>query len=232
MKKQSPPFVMITNQVLDSPAWRAMSHGARSLYLALRRRYSQNFKNNGRIFLSTRKAQKELGSGLSEIGRWYQELQYYGFIVMLKPGYLGVDGKVKAPQWRLTEVAYMRGTSSKGMEDMPTQDFLRWNGVPFSKHHPGGDHLKPKRAKRNPDPENRITAIQKTRSLVIQKTRSLKGTTDPEDRIIQRTGVIQKTGSDLVNHWGGAGGVCSEMEDDGEKDCGAASEAVKRRRLP
>lgn len=62
MKKKNPPFVMITNQVLDSPAWRAMSHGARSLYLALKRRYSHNFHNNGKIYLSTRMARKELGA--------------------------------------------------------------------------------------------------------------------------------------------------------------------------
>jgi hypothetical protein len=58
---------MITNQVLDSPAWRAMSHGARSLYLALRRRYSHNFHNNGKIYLSTRIAAAELGSGCDRV---------------------------------------------------------------------------------------------------------------------------------------------------------------------
>jgi hypothetical protein len=232
MNKKSPPFVMITNQVLDSPAWRAMSHGARSLYVALKRRYSQNFRNNGKIYLSTRIARKELGrSGLSEIGRWFQELQYYGFIVMMKPGYLGVNGKGKAPRWRLTEVGYMRGTSSKGMEDLPTQDFLRWKGVPFSKHRHRGDHLRPEQAERNPDPENRITSIQKTGSVVVQKTGSPKGTTDPENRIIQRARVIQKTGSDLVNHWGGVGGASSSSGDNDEKECETATHAANRRML-
>jgi len=230
-KHQYPPFVMVTNQVLDSPAWRAMSHGARSLYVALRRRYSQNYKNNGRIFLSTRVARKELGSGLSEIGRWFQELQHYGFIVMMEPGCLGACGKGKAPRWRLTEVAYMRGSSSKGMEDMPTQDFLKWDGTPFSKHHAAGDHLKPKRTKRNPDPENRISAIQTTGSPAIQKAGSAKGTTDPENRIIQPTRVIQKTESDLVNHWGAAGGMFSERQADGEKSLDVAQEAADRRGL-
>ena len=28
----------------------------------------------------------------------------------------------------------MRGTSSRGVEDMPTMDFLKWNGVRFSEH--------------------------------------------------------------------------------------------------
>ena len=34
------PFVPLILTTLDSPAWKAMSHGARSLYVALRRRYS------------------------------------------------------------------------------------------------------------------------------------------------------------------------------------------------
>jgi hypothetical protein len=133
MSKKNPPFVMITNQVLDSPAWRAMSLGARLLYIALKRRYWPNRKNNGKICLSFRRAQKELGSGTVQIARWFRELQYYGFIIKMIPGQLGVDGKGRAPGWRLTEVGYMRGTSSKGMEDMPTMDFLKWNGTPFSK---------------------------------------------------------------------------------------------------
>jgi hypothetical protein len=177
-KHDGPHFVMVTETVLDSPAWRAMSHGARSLYIALKRRYWQNRKNNGHIYLPQRKAAKELGSGTSQIGRWYHELQYYGFIVMMSPGCLGVDGKGRAPRWLLTEVAYMRGTSSKGMEDMPTMDFMKWNGVRFSRHEPGGDRAKPKQ---NPVPENGNGAYQKTGTLTIQKTGTLNGTSVPEN---------------------------------------------------
>jgi len=111
------PFVMVLIDTLDAPAWRAMSLGARMLYIALRRR------NNGRIFLSQRNAAKELGSHHNEIARWFRELRYYGFIVMTAPGALGVDGKGKAPCWRLTDAGYMR--------DLPTRDFLRWDGRHF-----------------------------------------------------------------------------------------------------
>jgi hypothetical protein len=163
-KNRNPPFVMVTNQVLDSAAWRAMSHGARSLYVALKRRYWPNHNNNGRIYLSQRQAIKELGSGMTEIVRWFRELQHYGFIVMMTPGCLGVNGKGKSPRWRLTEVAYMRGTSSKGMEDMPTKDFLKWDGVHFSGHHPGGDHLKAKPKHGAPENRSTIGSTQKTES--------------------------------------------------------------------
>jgi len=48
------PFVMVLIDTLDAPAWRAMSLGARMLYIALRRRYNFKHRNNGRIFLSQR----------------------------------------------------------------------------------------------------------------------------------------------------------------------------------
>jgi hypothetical protein len=102
---------------------RARSHGARSLYVALRRRYFQNSNNNDRIYLSQRDAVKEVGSHHNEIARWFRELQFYGFIVMTKGGSLGVEGKGKAPHWRLTELGYMT--------DLPTRDFERWRGAKF-----------------------------------------------------------------------------------------------------
>jgi hypothetical protein len=52
-------------------------------------------------------------------------LQHYGFIVLEKYGSLGVDGKGKAPLWRLTELG------SVATDERPTKDFLRWDGVVF-----------------------------------------------------------------------------------------------------
>lgn|SRR5262249_53627126 len=118
-----PPFVPLLTATLDSPAWRAMSHGARSLYVALRRRYNSNSHNNGRVFLSQRKAAVELGSHHNEIARWFRELQHYGFIVLSSPGYLGVNGMGKSPHWRLTEIGYMH--------NLPSRDFERWDGRKF-----------------------------------------------------------------------------------------------------
>ena len=70
---------------MDAPAWRAMSHGAKVLFIALKRRYYPKNHNNGRIFLSQRLAVKELRSHHNEIARWYRELQHYGFIADLLP---------------------------------------------------------------------------------------------------------------------------------------------------
>jgi hypothetical protein len=122
-KDRLPPFVPLLIATLDAPAWRALSHGAARLYVALRRRYSQNQHNNGRIYLSLRVAHKELRSDPKQIARWFHELEHYGFIVKTTPGYLGIDGKGKAPHWRLTELG--------ARLEQPTRDFLSWKEIKF-----------------------------------------------------------------------------------------------------
>jgi hypothetical protein len=129
-KNRLPPFVPLLVDTLDQPAWRAMSHGAQVLYVALKRRYSPNFHNNGKIFLPQRMAAKELRSHHNQIARWFRELQHFGFIVLQTPGCLGVEGKGQAPRWRLTELGYMK--------ELPTRDYARWDGMAFV------DQIKPR----------------------------------------------------------------------------------------
>lgn len=148
----SGPFVPLLTSTLDSPAWRAMSHGARSLYTALKRRYNINGHNNGHLYLSQRKAAGELGSHHNQIARWFRELRHYGFIVMHSPGCLGVEGKGRAPTWRLTELGYMN--------ERPTRDFERWDGIPFGV----GKKTKPRAGKpAYPVPENQHTDVLESR---------------------------------------------------------------------
>ena len=121
------PFVPLDKAMMDCPAWRTMSHGARLLYVSLKRRWNYKKRNNGSLFVSQREAQKELGSHRDSISRWYRELQYYGFIVMTQAGCLGVDGKRKAPHWRITEANWPKGSTWM----LPTKDYLKWDGVVF-----------------------------------------------------------------------------------------------------
>jgi hypothetical protein len=128
------PFMPLLLETMRSPAWRAMSTGARCLYMALKSRYGLDRRNNGRIFLSTRDAAEELGSNRNAVSRWFHELEHFGFTVRTAGGCLGVDGKGKAPRWRLTELGYMA--------DAPTKDFLSWKGTPFrapKKQNPGSE---------------------------------------------------------------------------------------------
>jgi hypothetical protein len=120
-KRNLPPFVPLFKTTLDTPAWKATSHGARSLYVALKRFWNAKTDNNGRIYLSTRNAAAEIGSDRNEVLRWYHELEYYGFIAKTSEGRRGSGGF--APHWRLTEIG-CNGAP-------PSVDFIKWNGITF-----------------------------------------------------------------------------------------------------
>jgi hypothetical protein len=64
-----------------------------ALYIALKQRYSFNFKNNGRIYLSVRIAAKETRLNKNTIARAFHENMHYGFICRTEPGCLGVEGR-------------------------------------------------------------------------------------------------------------------------------------------
>ena len=103
-KGRLPPFVPVDREMMRSPAWRATSHGARSLYIHLKLRWRSRSRNNGRLYLSHRDAQEEMGRATRDsISRWYRELEYYGFVVKTAEAALGVDGKGLAAHWCLTE---------------------------------------------------------------------------------------------------------------------------------
>lgn len=110
-------YVMLLPETLACPAWRAMSHGARNLYVMLKARYVRSERNNGKIVLPIRTAAAEMGSAREEIVRWLRELEHFGFIVKQWEceGY--------SPHWRLTELGYMK--------NRPTRDFMHWDGKPF-----------------------------------------------------------------------------------------------------
>ena len=119
-------------ETLDAPAWRALSHGARSLYIALKRRLRNRHKQQRKNLpvATTGRDRTWLKSPLRR--RWFRELEHYGFIVMTRPGSLGLEGKGKAPHWRLTEPGYK--------DDPPSRDFMNWNGARFGvtkKQNPG-----------------------------------------------------------------------------------------------
>ena len=131
------------------------------LYIALKRRYSPNTHNNGRLFLSQRTAAKELGSHHNQIARWFRELRHFGFIVMQTPGFLGVEGKGQAPRWRLTELGYMK--------ELPTREYANWSGAPFV------DQVKPRAGKS-------ARGVRENRHGTVQENRSPDGKTEPENQ--------------------------------------------------
>jgi hypothetical protein len=112
-----------------NPAYRQLSFGARALFTALRTHW---FKNNGHVYLSQRDAGEEMGhKNRNDIANWYRELQHYGFIVQTEAASLGVDGKGKAPHWRITDMPTRKGNNEQAP---PTKDFLHWDGTVFERH--------------------------------------------------------------------------------------------------
>jgi len=152
---------MVLVSTLDEPAWRAMSHGAQMLYIALKRRYWVKSHNNGKLFLSQRTAAKELSSHHNQIARWFRELQHYGFIKMTKSGYLGVEGKGRAPRWQLTELGCMN--------EHPTRDFTLWDGTKFK-----DQKAKPRAGKPAPGVrESRHTSVQENHAVERKSVREI-----------------------------------------------------------
>ena len=126
-KGRLPPFLPLLNTTMDCPAWRATSHGAKWLYVSLKRK-----SNSGpRAYLSYRDAMHVCKAGRGKIREWFAELQHYGFIRLQTPGCLGVDGKGKSPHWRLTEKGLTSKANPEGLFEPPPNDFLKWDGTPF-----------------------------------------------------------------------------------------------------
>jgi hypothetical protein len=123
-KGRLPPFVPVLKDTVKTAAWKALSHGARSLYVTLKAKYNNKLQNA--VYVSTRDAEEELGqySTRRNVMRWFRELQHYGFIVMVSAAHHAVNGQGKAPHWRLTEEWYLGKA--------PTRDFLSWDGIPFT----------------------------------------------------------------------------------------------------
>jgi hypothetical protein len=191
-KGRLPPFVPLDQEVMRSPAWRATSFGARWLYVHLKRRWSFKQKNNGRIFLSHRDAQQEIGGNRDSISRWFRELQHYGFIVMTDPGGLGVNGKGKAPHYRLTELEAPGGRNGSTWM-LPTKDFNRWNGTKFRDDR--GEVERARKKKQNPGPETGARVARKQGPGLAWKQGPLHAATGPETGAISAAPPGPETGA-------------------------------------
>jgi hypothetical protein len=167
-KGRLPPFVALHISTMEAPAWKELSMGARMLYVQLKRHHFVGIRNNnGKIYLSHRGAMEEMGvTSRHSIARWFRELQHYGFIVMTSPGYLGLDGNGRSPQWRLTELP------TPGERE--TQNYLKWDGTPFNGNQAwSGRGRKPivtnVHEKQNPGAETTARVVPKQPPLVVPK---------------------------------------------------------------
>ena len=155
-----PAFVQVLKVTLKEPAWLDLSFGARCLYILLKSYYNGS-SNNGRLYLSHRKAATELGCNKDSVPRWFSELETHGFIVKTKGSSLGSDGNAEAAHWRLTEIGCLG--------EPPTKDYRKW--TPCAAKQPRGRRR----------PENRIPSDQSGQSVRSNQT-GVSGTVRQADR--------------------------------------------------
>jgi hypothetical protein len=135
--------------IKNQPAWRAMSPGARLLWIELRGWLRNDWSNNGRLFLACRKAAEAIRTNKDTIARQYTELEHFGFLHKTSGAFLGSDGHGIAAHYRFTDLPH--GTHAA------TRDYEKWDGAPFVcwPRRPGG--------KRGPKKQNPVCRIRTPR---------------------------------------------------------------------
>jgi hypothetical protein len=116
-----PDYVAIYRHTFKSPAWKALSVGARATYLELAANYNTKMMNA--VYLSARTGAERLGASKNTVIKWLRELQHYGFIALVRSGSLGVYGYGLAQKFRLTDRPYGNTRA--------TYDFQNWTGEIF-----------------------------------------------------------------------------------------------------
>lgn len=111
-KKARGKVTFMSLENMQYPAWRALSPKAQALYVWLKLEWKgPKFNNNGEISLSVRQAAECMGVTSDTAAKGFRELQAKGFLVLVRPGYLGVEGQGKSPLYEITEIARPPNTS-------------------------------------------------------------------------------------------------------------------------
>jgi hypothetical protein len=108
-------FVMIERWFWRCPAWQALPHAARSLYIELELRFTG--QNNGDIELSVRKAMELIGCSFNFTSKMFRQLEDKGFIKARQRGSFGWKAR-HSTTWILTLHEYLGRT--------PTKNFMDW----------------------------------------------------------------------------------------------------------
>lgn len=91
---------------MQTPAWRAISPVAQSLFVWLKLEWrGPKANNNGAIRFSVRQAAECIGVANNTAAKAFAELQAKGFIIQTEGASLGTGGAAKAPAFEVTELA-------------------------------------------------------------------------------------------------------------------------------
>lgn len=139
-------FTKLTRNMMEAPAWRALSPTAQALYPWLKLEWrGPQYNNNGKIRLSVRQAASRLGVSINAAARAFHDLQAKGFTFVTEHARLGVKGHATSPAFELTEIGLPNGEKRDGRKL-----YLSWgDGADFpvhkaTVHNPNGSRRKRK----------------------------------------------------------------------------------------
>ena len=146
-------FTAMVRNMMETPAWRALTPSAQALYPWVRLEWrGAKFNNNGKIRLSVRQAAAKMGCGVNTAARAFQELQAKGFLVVTEGARLGLAGEAKSPSYEMTEIGLSHAEKPVGRKL-----YLQWkigHDYPVSKaaaNNPNGRNGKTKPCHQNED---------------------------------------------------------------------------------
>jgi hypothetical protein len=103
--ERSEHFTILVGNLMEEPAWQALSPTAQALYPWLRLEWKgAQANNNGKIRLSVKQAAQRMGVVSNTAMRAFHDLQAKGFVVVTEHARLGVAGQAKAFAYELTEI--------------------------------------------------------------------------------------------------------------------------------
>lgn len=136
-ERRSEHFTMMIRNMMEEPAWKALSSTSQALYPWLRLEWhGVANNNNGNIRLSVRQAKDCLGvKNPDTAARAFHDLQAKGFIVVTRLARLGVGGSATSPTYELTELKMPKSNGDgrklyrqwRPDEDLPVQMSLANN---------------------------------------------------------------------------------------------------------
>lgn len=115
-------FTKMIRNMMDTPAWRALTSTAQALYPWVKMEWKgpQN-NNNGRISLPVREAAQKMGCNMKTAARGFHDLQAKGFLILTEHGRMGVEGRGAPPTYEITELP-PRGSDHSGAKRL----YLHW----------------------------------------------------------------------------------------------------------
>jgi hypothetical protein len=160
-KGPSEHWTKLTRNMLETPAWRALSPTAQALYVWFKLEWKgPRANNNGKIRFSVRQAAHALGVARDTAARAIHDLQAKGFLVMTEKPSLGLEGAAKSPAFELTEIPLPSAGRNEGRKL-----YREWQR--------GHDFSVPKVASNNPVGRNGKETCHKNRDVTVTEFRTV-----------------------------------------------------------